>query len=85
MNKKETADSGSLSPITSWQDGELHPKLQQELQVMRGAWRETGGRAPLGAGVGSAYENVHNQINVKEQREFLPPSVSSYLLGVEEF
>ena len=37
-------------------------------------------------GVGSSgYENVHNQINIKEQREILPPRVSSHLLGVEEF
>ena len=46
-------------------------------------WRRP--RAKLGVGGSSGYENVHNQINVKEQREILPPHVSSHLLGVEEF
>lgn len=36
-------------------------------------------------GGGSGYENVHNQIDIKEQREILSPSLSSHLLGVQEF
>lgn len=39
----------------------------------------------IGGGGGSGYENVHNQINIKEQREILSPILSSHLLGVQEF